>query len=74
MTPPIPYVRDMSFDYGVIERLSPLVRRIVARNPSPFTFHGTGTYIIGNGAVAVIDPGPALDEHVESILPGLDDG
>jgi glyoxylase-like metal-dependent hydrolase (beta-lactamase superfamily II) len=64
----------MSFDYGVIERLSPLVRRIVARNPSPFTFHGTGTYIIGNGAVAVIDPGPALDEHVEAILAGLDDG
>ena len=49
MTSPIPYVRDMTFEYGVIERLSPLIRRIVARNPSPFTFHGTATYIIGHG-------------------------
>ena len=73
MTSPIPYVRDMAFEYGVIERLSPLVRRILARNPGPFTFHGTGTYIIGHGAVAVIDPGPALDAHVKAILAGLDD-
>ena len=73
MTSPIPYVRDMTFEYGVIERLSPLIRRIVARNPSPFTFHGTATYIIGHGAVAVIDPGPALGPHVKAILAGLGD-
>lgn len=73
MTSPIPYVRDMTFEYGAIERLSPLIRRIVARNPSPFTFHGTATYIVGNGAVAVIDPGPALDDHVQAILDGLGD-
>ena len=71
MTSPIPYVRDMTFEYGVIERLSPLIRRVVAHNPGPFTFHGTGTYIVGNGAVAVIDPGPALEPHVEAILKGL---
>ncbi|MCH7943087.1 MAG: MBL fold metallo-hydrolase [Proteobacteria bacterium] len=62
----------MTFEYGVIERLSPLIRRIVARNPGPFTFHGTATYIVGHGAVAVIDPGPALDDHVAAILAGLD--
>ena len=73
MTSPIPYVRDMTFEYGVIERLSPLIRRVVARNPGPFTFHGTGTYIVGDGAVAVIDPGPALDDHVQAILDGLGD-
>ena len=71
MTSPIPYVRDMTFEYGVIERLSPLIRRVVACNPSPFTFHGTGTYIVGHGAVAVIDPGPALGPHVAAIIEGL---
>ena len=39
-------------------RLSPLVRRLVAPNASAFTFNGTCTYIVGNGAVAVVDPGP----------------
>lgn len=72
MSSPIPYVRDMTFEYGAIERLSPLIRRVVARNPSPFTFHGTGTYIVGNGAVAVIDPGPGLDDHVAAIIKGLE--
>ena len=71
MTSPIPYVRDMTFEYGVIERLSPLIRRVVACNPSPFTFHGTGTYIVGPGAVAVIDPGPALGPHVAASIKGL---
>jgi glyoxylase-like metal-dependent hydrolase (beta-lactamase superfamily II) len=40
----------------------------VANNPGPFTFLGTGTYIIGRGQVAVIDPGPDMDDHLESIL------
>ena len=71
MTIPIPYVRDMTFEYGAIERLSPLIRRVVARNPGPFTFHGTATYIVGHGDVAVIDPGPELAGHVEAIIAGL---
>ena len=53
---------------GKVERVQPLVRRLLAGNPSPFTFTGTQTYIVGEGAVAVIDPGPDLPEHVESIL------
>ncbi len=72
MTGRIPYLGEMSFEYGVIERLSPLIRRVVARNPGLFTLHGTATYIVGNGAVAVIDPGPALGPHVEAIIRGLD--
>ena len=53
--------------YGVSERLSPLVRRVLAHNPSPFTFTGTGTYIVGNGTVAIIDPGPADPAHLEAV-------
>lgn len=53
--------------YGQVERLSPLVRRVLAHNPSPFTFLGTGTYIVGQGAVAIIDPGPADDAHLEAV-------
>ena len=44
------------------------MRRLLAGNPSPFTYSGTQTYIVGKGAVAVIDPGPDLAEHVAAIL------
>ncbi len=47
--------------------LEPLVRRLLAPNPSPFTYTGTETYIVGRGEVAVIDPGPDLPEHIEAI-------
>jgi glyoxylase-like metal-dependent hydrolase (beta-lactamase superfamily II) len=63
--------RDFTCDYGVLETVSPLIRRIVARNPGPFTFRGTGTYVVGRGQVAVIDPGPALAEHVDALLQAL---
>jgi glyoxylase-like metal-dependent hydrolase (beta-lactamase superfamily II) len=67
----IPFHREFSFKYGRLEPVAPNVRRIIARNPSPFTFRGTGTYVIGSGEVAVIDPGPDLAEHVEALLTGL---
>ncbi len=54
--------------YEVSEVVSPLVRRVLARNPSPFTYTGTGTYILGSGTVAIIDPGPARDSHIEALL------
>lgn len=57
--------------YGRLETVSPLVRRIVARNAGPFTYHGTGTFVVGHGKVAVIDPGPALAEHVQALLDEL---
>ncbi len=70
----IPFVRDVEFSYGRVDDLSPLVRRVVAHNPSKFTFLGTGTYLIGRGDVAVIDAGPAQPEHVDAILGSLAPG
>lgn len=70
----IPYVRDITFEYGVCDQVSPMIRRVIARNPGPFTFTGTGTYIVGRGQVAVIDPGPDLPEHLEAILAALEPG
>ena len=59
------------FPTGEIERPHALVRRILAPNPSPFTFTGTQTYIIGEGEVAVIDPGPDDASHVEALVRAL---
>ena len=67
----IPFKTEFDFEYGRCDQLSPLIRRVIANNPSPFTFIGTGTYIIGTGNVAVIDPGPLLDAHVDAILDAL---
>ncbi|HEY8617158.1 MBL fold metallo-hydrolase [Phenylobacterium sp.] len=64
----IPYVRDIQFEYGRCDRVSPLIRRVIANNPGPFTFVGTGTYIVGQDEVAVIDPGPDDPAHLEAIL------
>src|SRR5690606_33158084 len=68
----IPYVRDIKFDYGACDEVSPLIRRVVAENPSAFTYMGTGTYIIGHGEVAVVDPGPMIGAHVEALLRALE--
>jgi glyoxylase-like metal-dependent hydrolase (beta-lactamase superfamily II) len=51
-----------------LEQVDPLVRRVLADNPSPFTYTGTQTYLIGRGEVAVIDPGPDLAEHIDALL------
>ena len=60
----IPFVEPLDgLVYGVVDRLSPLVARVVAENPSKFTYKGTGTYIIGRDEVVVVDPGPNLDSH-----------
>lgn len=53
---------------GLAQSLHPLVRRLLAPNPSAFTFYGTQTYIVGHGEVVVIDPGPNLAPHVAAIL------
>jgi len=72
MSSAIPFRREFEFEYGRIVRVAPMLRRIVARNPSPFTWHGTGTYVIGEGNVAVVDPGPDLPAHVDALLAALD--
>ena len=67
----IPFRRDFAFEYGKLEPVAPGIRRIVANNPGPFTFRGTGTYVIGQGKVAIIDPGPDLAGHVDALLDAL---
>ena len=68
----IPYVREIEFEYGRCDQVSPLIRRVIARNPGPFTYTGTGVYIVGSGEVAVIDPGPEIAEHLDALLAALD--
>ena len=67
----IPFDRDLDFEYGRIEHVSPLIRRVIAPNGGPFTFHGTGTYVIGRGKLAVVDPGPLLASHIEALKHAL---
>ncbi len=69
----IPFRRQLEFDYGTIDTIAPGIRRIIAENPSPFTLYGTGTYVLGTGEVAVIDPGPADAAHIAAINEGLQD-
>ncbi len=72
MSDAIPFNREMEFVYGEAERLSPLVRRVMAPNPSPFTFRGTATFIVGDEHVAVIDPGPLDDGHHAALMAALE--
>ena len=64
----IPYVREIDVAYGRCDTVSPLIRRVIADNPGAFTYTGTGTYIVGHGEVAVIDPGPDNPEHLDALL------
>lgn len=65
-----------SFSYSACQPIAPLVHRVIAENPSKFTYHGTGTYIVGGdaagrGDVVVIDPGPRLDSHRDALAAAL---
>lgn len=64
----IEFDRDFAVEYGRVEQVSPLIRRVVAENPGRFTFTGTGTFIVGHHTVAVIDPGPLIPAHVDALL------
>lgn len=64
----IAFNRELPAEAGQCEQVSPLVRRLIAPNPGPYTFTGTCSYIVGNGTVAIIDPGPLLQEHCEALL------
>jgi len=67
----IPFVTLDDPRYGEPVQVSPFVRRVIANNPSKYTYHGTGTYIVGQCDVAVIDPGPVLDEHRDALVAAL---
>ncbi len=59
---------------GLSEQMEPLVARVLAGNPSPYTYTGTQTYIVGNASDrAVIDPGPAIDSHIDAIVTAIGD-
>ena len=69
---------DASFDkeppFGVAEQVAPLVRRVLCRNPSAFTYTGTQSYLVGDASeVAVIDPGPDEAEHLAALVAGIGD-
>jgi glyoxylase-like metal-dependent hydrolase (beta-lactamase superfamily II) len=71
MSEEIQFDRNFEAKPGMAEEIAPGVRRILCDNPSPFTFKGTNTYIVGKGSVAVIDPGPADPRHIDAILSAL---
>jgi glyoxylase-like metal-dependent hydrolase (beta-lactamase superfamily II) len=63
---------DFDPEYGRCVEVAPGLRRVVAQNPSKYTAWGTGTYLVGSGEVAIVDPGPALDSHIEAVLAAVE--
>ncbi len=65
---------DMEFSpaYGTPVPIADGVERLTVNNPSPFTFHGTNTYIVGGSSVAVIDPGPDNEAHFQALMAALE--
>ena len=57
----------MDAPYAKLEELEPGIARVLAHNPSAFTYYGTQTYLIGTRQLAVIDPGPDLPEHIDAL-------
>ena len=68
MTEPLPFNRDMDARVGEAVPVAPGVRRVLAGNPGPLTFRGTNTYLVGTDEIAVIDPGPEDEAHLEALL------
>src|SRR3981081_3868176 len=64
----IPFDRSFDLVPGQVEEVRPGVRRILCNNPSPFTFKGTVSYIVGRGHVAIVDPGPLDEQHIAALL------
>src|SRR5215470_9306503 len=68
MADDIPFNRNLALAPGQVEEIAPGVRRVLCNNPSPFTFKGTMSYIVGRGQVAIIDPGPDDARHIAALL------
>lgn len=73
MATAIPFNTVFEDEPGTLVSLTPRLRRITSPNPSMFTFKGTNTYVVGHGNVGIVDPGPALPEHIDAILSALGD-
>ncbi len=69
-----PFNRDPTVVYGTPVPVAPRVRRITCENPSPMTFTGTQSYLVGTGDVALIDPGPAEPAHLRALVDALGAG
>ena len=68
MAEDIPFDKDFTLVPGKVDEPMPGVRRVLCNNPSPFTFKGTVSYIVGRGKVAIIDPGPDDPAHSAALL------
>src|SRR5664279_2186615 len=68
MADDIPFDKNLDLVPGTVDEPMPGVRRVMADNPGPFTFKGTLSYIIGKGKVAIVDPGPADQRHIDALL------
>jgi glyoxylase-like metal-dependent hydrolase (beta-lactamase superfamily II) len=68
MSDDINYNKSFDLIPGHATEVAPGVRAVVANNPGPFTFRGTVSYIIGQGNVAILDPGPDDDAHIAALL------
>jgi glyoxylase-like metal-dependent hydrolase (beta-lactamase superfamily II) len=68
MSHDIPFDKAFDLPPGRVEQVRPGVRRILCNNPSPFTFKGTVSYIVGEGNVAIIDPGPIDEAHIAALI------
>src|SRR6202051_3546757 len=68
MADDVPFDKSFDLEPDTVKEVAPLVRAVAANNPSPFTFKGTVSYIIGRGQVAILDPGPDDDAHVAALL------
>jgi glyoxylase-like metal-dependent hydrolase (beta-lactamase superfamily II) len=68
MSDDIPFNKTFELAPGLAQEVVPGLRRVLCDNPSPFTFKGTVSYIVGRGQVAIIDPGPEDERHIEALL------
>jgi glyoxylase-like metal-dependent hydrolase (beta-lactamase superfamily II) len=63
----------VSEPYEVLEEIEPGVARVLAHNPSAFTYYGTQTYVVGDTEIAIIDPGPDDPAHVDALVEAVGD-
>ena len=68
MSDDIPFNKTLDLVPGRVDEVAPGVRRVLANNPSPFTFKGTVSYIVGHDRVAIVDPGPDDESHIAALL------